>query len=166
MASEGRDAGSPHTCLSPERLCQMWCATRGVPPQGPFRQIRRRCGGEKRRLFPYKQGARNVNRLTAEPHTRRRQRGKMVNKTEFIERIAQEAGVPEGEAQRHFGAFERVVAEALKGGDEVRITGFGKFSVKERKAREGRNPQTGEKMKIAASKVPAFSAGNALKQAV
>ncbi len=61
---------------------------------------------------------------------------------------------------------ERVVTEALKGGDEVRITGFGKFSVKECKAREGRNPQTGEKMKISASKVPSFSASNALKQAV
>ena len=89
-----------------------------------------------------------------------------MNKGELIERIAQEAGVPEGEAQKCFGAFERVVTEALKGGEEVRITGFGKFSVRERKAREGRNPQTGEKMKIAASKVPAFSAGNALKEAV
>jgi nucleoid DNA-binding protein len=48
----------------------------------------------------------------------------------------------------------------------VQITGFGKFSVKERKAREGRNPQTGQKMKIAAQKVPAFSASNALKEAV
>ncbi len=89
-----------------------------------------------------------------------------MNKTELIERIAEEAGVPTGEAQKHFGAFERVVTEALKGGDEVRITGFGKFSVRERSAREGRNPQTGEKMKIAASRVPAFSAGNALKGAV
>ncbi len=89
-----------------------------------------------------------------------------MNKTEFIERIAREAGVTEGEAQKHFGAFESVVTEALKAGDEVRITGFGKFSVRERKAREGRNPQTGEKMKIAASRVPSFSAGNALKQAI
>lgn len=48
----------------------------------------------------------------------------------------------------------------------MRITGFGKFSVKERKAREGRNPQTGEKIKIAATKVPSFSAGNALKEAI
>jgi DNA-binding protein HU-beta len=67
---------------------------------------------------------------------------------------------------RHFEAFERVVTEALKAGEEVQITGFGKFSVRERKAREGRNPQTGEKMKIAAQKVPAFSAGDALKEAV
>ena len=89
-----------------------------------------------------------------------------MNKTELIERIAEEAGVTASEAQEHFGASERVVTEALKGGDEVRITGFGKFSVRERKAREGRNPQTGEKMKIKASKVPSFSAGNALKQAV
>jgi nucleoid DNA-binding protein len=89
-----------------------------------------------------------------------------MNKTELIERIAEEAGVPTGEAQKHFGAFERVVTETLKGGEEVRITGFGKFSVRERSAREGRNPQTGEKMKIAASKVPSFSAGNALKGAI
>ena len=89
-----------------------------------------------------------------------------MNKGELIERIAQEAGVPEDEAQRYFGAFERVVTEALKSGEEVRITGFGKFSVRERKAREGRNPQTGEKMEIAASRVPAFSAGNTLKEAV
>ena len=89
-----------------------------------------------------------------------------MNKTEFIERIAEEADVPASEAQRYFEAFEHVVTETLKGGDEVRITGFGKFSVKERKAREGRNPQTGQKIKIAAQKVPAFSAGNALKEAV
>ncbi len=89
-----------------------------------------------------------------------------MNKTELIERIAEEAEVPKGEAQKHFEVFERVVTEALKGGEEVQITGFGKFSVRERKAREGRNPQTGEKIRIAASKVPAFSAGNAFKEAV
>ena len=89
-----------------------------------------------------------------------------MNKMELIERIAEEADLPKGEAQKHIEAFEQVVAEALKGGEEVRITGFGKFSVQERKAREGRNPQTGEKMKIAASKVPAFSAGNTLKEAI
>jgi DNA-binding protein HU-beta len=89
-----------------------------------------------------------------------------MNKTELIERIAQKAVVPTSEAQRHFEVFEQVVTEALKAGEEVRITGFGKFSVKERKAREGRNPHTGQKMKIAAQKVPAFSAGNALKEAV
>ena len=89
-----------------------------------------------------------------------------MNKTELIERIAEEAAVPTSEAHKHFEAFERVVTEALKGGEEVRITGFGKFSVRERKAREGRNPQTGEKIKFAAQKIPAFSAGNALKETV
>jgi DNA-binding protein HU-beta len=89
-----------------------------------------------------------------------------MKKKELIERIAQEAGVPRSEAQKHFEAFEQVVTETLKTGEEVQITGFGKFSVKERKAREGRNPQTGQKMEIAASRVPAFSAGNTLKEAV
>jgi nucleoid DNA-binding protein len=89
-----------------------------------------------------------------------------MKKKELIERIAEEAGVSKGDAQKHFEAFEEVVTEALKAGEEVQITGFGKFSVRERRAREGRNPQTGQKMKIAAQKVPAFSAGNALKEAV
>jgi DNA-binding protein HU-beta len=89
-----------------------------------------------------------------------------MKKKELIERIAKEARVPKSEAKWYFEAFEEVVTEALKGGEEVQITGFGKFSVKERKAREGRNPQTGQKMKISAQKVPAFSAGNALKEAV
>ena len=89
-----------------------------------------------------------------------------MNKTEFIERIAEEAGVSKGEAQKHFDAFEGVITEALKAGEEVRITGFGKFYVREQKAREGRNPQTGERMRIEASRTPAFSAGNALKGSV
>jgi DNA-binding protein HU-beta len=89
-----------------------------------------------------------------------------VKKKELIGRIAKEAEVSKSEAQKHFEAFEEVVTEALKAGEEVQITGFGKFSVKERKAREGRNPQTGQRMKIAAQKVPAFSAGNALKEAI
>jgi DNA-binding protein HU-beta len=89
-----------------------------------------------------------------------------MKKKELIDRIAEEAGAPKSEAQKHFEAFEEVVTQALKAGEEVQITGFGKFSVKERKAREGRNPQTGEKLKIRASRVPSFSAGNALKEAV
>jgi DNA-binding protein HU-beta len=89
-----------------------------------------------------------------------------MKKKELIERIAEKVDVPKSEAQKHFEAFEEVVTEALKAGEEVQITGFGKFSVKERRAREGRNPQTGQKIKIAAQKVPAFSAGNALKEAI
>jgi DNA-binding protein HU-beta len=94
------------------------------------------------------------------------QKGATIKKKELIARIAEEAGVPKSDAQKHFEAFEEVVTEALKAGEEVQITGFGKFSVRERKAREGRNPQTGQKMKISAQKVPSFSAGNALKEAV
>ena len=89
-----------------------------------------------------------------------------MNKTELVERIADKATLPKSEVQRCWEAFEQAISNALKGGEEVQITGFGKFYVQERKAREGRNPQTGEKMKIAASKVPSFSAGNALKEAI
>ena len=58
------------------------------------------------------------------------------------------------------------MTNVLKSGDEVQITGFGKFYAREQKARDGRNPQTGEKMRIPARKVPSFSAGNSLKQSV
>jgi DNA-binding protein HU-beta len=89
-----------------------------------------------------------------------------VNKTELIEAIAEMANSPKSEAQRYFNAFEEVVTDVLKSGDEVQITGFGKFYVREQKARDGRNPQTGEKMRIAAQKVPTFSAGTSLKESV
>ena len=89
-----------------------------------------------------------------------------MNKTELIEKLAERTDVPKAEAQRYFEAFEEVVTETLKGGEEVQITGFGKFYVQERKAREGTNPQTGKKMQIPASKSPAFSAGNAFKEAL
>jgi len=89
-----------------------------------------------------------------------------VNKTKFIERIAEEADVPKSEAQRYFEAVENVITSTLKEDQEVQITGFGKFYAREQKAREGVNPQTGEKMHIATRKVPAFSAGNGLKEAI
>jgi DNA-binding protein HU-beta len=143
----------------------MWCMSRSTPPQGPFRQIRRKYRDGKRPLLPYKQGAGKAQQARQEPKMAGG-RSTQVNKTELIERIAEEAKVSTSEAHKYFEAFERVVTEALKSGEEVRITGFGKFSVRERKAREGRNPQTGEKIKIGAQKVPAFSAGNALKEAI
>ena len=89
-----------------------------------------------------------------------------MKKTELIEAIAEKADMPKSQAQKCFDAFEEVVTDALKGGDEVQVTGFGKFYVREQKARDGRNPQTGEKMRIPAQKVPTFSAGNALKESV
>ena len=89
-----------------------------------------------------------------------------MKKTELIEAIAERANVPKSQAQKYFDAFEQVVTDTLKGGEEVQITGFGKFYVREQKARDGRNPQTGEKMRIPAQKVPTFSAGNSLKESV
>jgi DNA-binding protein HU-beta len=87
-----------------------------------------------------------------------------VNKTELIEEIAQRTDSFKGEAQRYVESFEEVVAEVLRSGEEIQVTGFGKFYVREQKAREGDNPQTKEKMHIPASKVPAFSAGKGFKE--
>lgn len=89
-----------------------------------------------------------------------------MNKGELVEKIASETGGSNAEASRYLDAFLSAVEEELKGGGEVNITGFGKFKVNERAAREGRNPATGEKMQIKASKSPSFSAGNALKEAL
>ena len=89
-----------------------------------------------------------------------------MNKTELIEEIAERTDSSKADAQRYVDTLEKVVTEALKSGEEVQITGFGKFYVREQKAREGVNPQTKEKMRIPAQKVPAFSAGQGLKEAV
>lgn len=89
-----------------------------------------------------------------------------MNKTELIEAIAASADIPKAAAGRALDAVVDSVTNALKSGDSVVLVGFGTFSVKERAARTGRNPQTGEEIKIAASKVPGFKAGKALKDAV
>jgi DNA-binding protein HU-beta len=89
-----------------------------------------------------------------------------MNKTELIDEIAQRTDSAKAEAQRYVDILEKIVAEALKDGKEIQITGFGKFYVREQKAREGVNPQTKEKMRIPAQKVPAFSAGQGLKEAI
>ena len=89
-----------------------------------------------------------------------------MNKTDLIQEIADKANQSKSEAQKFFEAFTEVVESALKNDDQVQITGFGKFYVQKREAREGINPQTKQKMTIAASKVPKFTAGNALKDAI
>jgi DNA-binding protein HU-beta len=89
-----------------------------------------------------------------------------MNKTELIEKIADEANSSKSEAQRFFDAFQDVVTSELKKDNQVQITGFGKFYVQKREAREGVNPQTKEKMTIPSSKVPKFTAGNALKDSI
>lgn len=89
-----------------------------------------------------------------------------MNKSEFVGRVAEEAGISTAEAGRYLDAFTGAVSGALKEGEPVQITGFGKFYVRERDARGGVNPQTKQKISIPASRVPSFSAGNALKSAV
>ena len=89
-----------------------------------------------------------------------------MNKTEFAARVAKRANATNVEAQRMVQAVLDEIGAALKKGEEVSLTGFGKFSVQKRAARNGVNPRTGEKIKIAASKTPRFTAGSQLKAAV
>ncbi len=89
-----------------------------------------------------------------------------MNKSELIEAIAESADIPKAAAGRALDAMVETVTGALKKDDQVVLVGFGTFSVKDRAARTGRNPQTGEEIQIAAAKVPSFKAGKALKDAV
>jgi DNA-binding protein HU-beta len=89
-----------------------------------------------------------------------------MTKQEFVDRVASEAGLGKNEASKAVDATLDVIQETLSRGGEVSFTGFGKFSVADRGARQGVNPQTGERIQIAASRVPRFSAGSSLKQAV
>ena len=89
-----------------------------------------------------------------------------MNKTELIAAMADQAGISKKDAEKALKAFTDVVADELKKGEKIQLVGFGTFEVSERAAREGRNPQSGKPMKIAASKAPAFTAGKALKDAV
>ena len=89
-----------------------------------------------------------------------------MNKTEFIAAVAEKAEISKKDSEKALKAFVDVVAEQLKAGDKVQLVGFGTFEVSERAAREGRNPQTGETMTIAACKAPKFKAGKALKDSI
>ena len=89
-----------------------------------------------------------------------------MNKTELVAAMAEAAEISKKDAEKALKAFTDVVADELKKGEKVQLVGFGTFEVSERAAREGRNPQTGETMKIEASKAPKFKAGKALKDMV
>lgn len=89
-----------------------------------------------------------------------------MNKTELIAAVAEKAELSKKDAEKAVKAFTDAVSEELVKGGKVQLVGFGTFEVSERAAREGRNPQTGETMTIAASKSPKFKAGKALKDAV
>ena len=82
-----------------------------------------------------------------------------MNKTEFIAAVAEKAGLTKADAQRAVNAFTEVVKETMEKGDRLPLVGFGTFSVSERKAREGKNPRTGETIKIAALEVVHFKPG-------
>jgi DNA-binding protein HU-beta len=89
-----------------------------------------------------------------------------VTKQEFVDQVADRAGLSKKDASVAVDAFLETVEDALTRGSEVSFSGFGKFSVSQRSAREGRNPATGERIQIAASRVPRFTAGAGLKKAV
>jgi len=90
----------------------------------------------------------------------------MMNKSDLIEAMAEAGDISKTAAGRALDALTDAIAVALKNGEAVSIIGFGTFSVKERAARTGRNPQTGASIEIGASKTPGFKAGKALKDAI
>lgn len=89
-----------------------------------------------------------------------------MNKADLVAKVAEKAGLTKKDAEKAINAMVASVQEALAKKDKVQLIGFGTFEVKERAARTGRNPQTGEAIKIAASKAPVFKVGKALKDAV
>lgn len=89
-----------------------------------------------------------------------------MNKTELINAVAEASELSKKDATKAVDAVFEAITDSLKSGDKVQLIGFGNFEVRERAARKGRNPQTGEEIEIPASKVPAFKPGKALKDAV
>jgi DNA-binding protein HU-beta len=89
-----------------------------------------------------------------------------VNKNDLVAAVAEKTGLSKGEAEKSVDAVFESITQSLKGGQEVRLVGFGTFVVTNRAASEGRNPRTGEKIAIPASKQPKFKAGKGLKDAV
>jgi len=89
-----------------------------------------------------------------------------VTKSEFVDQVAAESGLSKGDAGSAVDAVLDTIQSTLQRGGEISFTGFGKFSVADRGARQGVNPQTGERIQIAATRVPRFSAGSSLKKAV
>ena len=89
-----------------------------------------------------------------------------MNKTELVKVVAEQAELTQKDAAKAVDALIEIISETLAQEEKIQLIGFGTFEVRERAARKGRNPQTGEEIEISASKVPAFKAGKALKEAV
>lgn len=89
-----------------------------------------------------------------------------MNKAELISSVAEKTNLTKKDAEKALGAMLETIGEALSQGDKVQLVGFGTFETRERAARKGRNPQTGAEIDIAATKVPVFKAGKALRESV
>ncbi|QSO45735.1 HU family DNA-binding protein [Alicyclobacillus mengziensis] len=89
-----------------------------------------------------------------------------MNKTDLVQAVAQRTGVTKKEVAQVVDTVFDVIQESLSQGDKVQLVGFGNFEIRERAARKGRNPQTGEEIEIAASKIPAFKAGKSLREGI
>jgi len=89
-----------------------------------------------------------------------------MNKTDLISKVAESTDLSKKDATKAVEAVFEAISDALQGGDKVQLVGFGNFEVRERSARKGRNPQTGEEIDIAASKIPAFKPGKALRDGI
>jgi DNA-binding protein HU-beta len=89
-----------------------------------------------------------------------------MNKNELIEELSDKTGFTKSDTQKFLNAYIESIQKALRNGNEVQLVGFGTFKVTDRKARTGRNPQTGKELQIPAKKVPSFRPGKALKESV
>lgn len=89
-----------------------------------------------------------------------------MNKTEFVDAVAEKADVQKSDAAKIVDSMVDVIGDALAKGDQITLIGFGTFLVSKREARKGRNPRTGEEIQIAASNVPRFKPGKALKESI
>ena len=89
-----------------------------------------------------------------------------MNKTDLVQAVAQRTGVTKKEVAQVVDTVFDVIQESLTQGDKVQLVGFGNFEIRERAARKGRNPQTGEEIEIAASRIPAFKAGKSLREGI
>lgn len=89
-----------------------------------------------------------------------------MNKSELVDAVSAKAGLTKADTDRAFKAFVEVITESMAKGETIALVGFGTFLVRERQARSGRNPRTGETISIESAKIPAFKAGKALKDAV
>ncbi len=89
-----------------------------------------------------------------------------MNKTELIDAVSEKSGLTKADSERAYQAIVETVKEQMAGGETITLIGFGTFLTRERKERSGRNPRTGDEITIPASKIPAFKAGKALKDAV